>query len=89
LTQAIFLAFSLAIFNAGSSNPARMAMIAITTRSSISVNNEELPEFAMGCGFEFVFMIIFLSLYGFLDAIHPERSGKKLLEVRHGSGENG
>ena len=35
-------AFSFAEFNAGSSIPARMAMIAITTRSSISVNRNDL-----------------------------------------------
>jgi multisubunit Na+/H+ antiporter MnhF subunit len=38
LTQPIRFAFSLALDSAGSSMAARMAMIAITTRSSISVN---------------------------------------------------
>ena len=36
--QAIALPFDLALLKAGRSNPARMAMIAITTKSSISVN---------------------------------------------------
>src|ERR1043166_6820855 len=37
-TQAVRLAFSFAFARAGSSRPARMAMMAITTRSSIGVN---------------------------------------------------
>src|SRR3954465_625006 len=40
LTHEIRLAASLALLNAGKSIPARMAMIAITTKSSISVNAE-------------------------------------------------
>ena len=38
-TQAVARAFSLALFSAGKSIPARIAMIAITTRSSIKVND--------------------------------------------------
>src|SRR5438034_11530636 len=38
LRQAAWVAFNLALDRAGKSNPARMAMIAITTSSSMSVN---------------------------------------------------
>ena len=40
--QLVFSAESLALFNAGSSILARIAMIAITTRSSINVNRNAL-----------------------------------------------
>jgi hypothetical protein len=42
-TQLIDFAVSLALFNAGNSMPARIAMIAITTKSSMSVKKTLLP----------------------------------------------
>ena len=50
LIQLELLPDSLALFNAGSSIPARIAMIAITTRSSIKVNLR-LITYIMECPF--------------------------------------
>jgi hypothetical protein len=48
LLHRVVSAFSLALLNAGSNSAARMAMMAITTSSSMSVNAPE-RELAGGC----------------------------------------
>ena len=45
LAHRAWLPFSLAVAKAGRSMPAKIAMIAITTRSSISVNPPHAPPF--------------------------------------------
>src|SRR5262245_20001806 len=49
LTQGVVPAFVLAFANAGSNIPARMAMMAITTSSSIRVKAKPLAGFAHIC----------------------------------------
>src|SRR5437867_217297 len=52
LTQAVRLAFSFALAKAGNNNPARIAMMAMTTRSSIKVNarsNLDPPGHRLRC----------------------------------------
>src|SRR5206468_4897821 len=64
--QAVRLAFSFALAKAGNNNPARIAMMAMTTRSSIRVkasSNLALPDDRL-CWLEPVIATVLLSFFG-------------------------